>query len=136
MKKLSFLVFVLGLIAMQSCKEPEEMQLDPEYHAHIMSPNADAKSVGESIHLHIEFEDHNGGTVHHVKVRIYNKADGTEIYNQPDVAHVHETSGLYEYHDDVTLDVDPNTTWVLEAKVWGHDAGAHEVVETVEFDVL
>ncbi|MCB0644250.1 MAG: hypothetical protein KDC44_21550 [Phaeodactylibacter sp.] len=135
MKKRMLLALTFAAIVLHSCKEPEEMQLDPEYHAHIMSPNSDTKAVGETIHLHVVFEDHNGGTVHHINVRVYNKADGTEIYNKPDVAHVHETSGTYEHHDDLTLNVDANTTWVVEAKVWGHEDGAHEVTESLEFDV-
>ena len=136
MKKLTFFFLAtFAFLAFQSC-EDEEMHMDPDYHAHIMSPSDNAVlSVGEMVHVHVNFEDHHGGTVHHVNVRIYNEADGTEIYNEPGSAHVHETSGKYEHHDDITLDVDPNTKWVLEAKVWGHESGEHEAMESITFEV-
>ena len=112
---------------------------DFDYHVHIHSPNADNKHVGDTIHIHVEFESHTGETVHHAKVRIYNKAENTEIYNKPDAAHVHETDGVYEWHDDFILSnangVNEHTDWVLEAKVWGHEAGAGEEMKTVEFHV-
>ena len=112
---------------------------DFDYHAHIHSPNADNKMVGDTIHIHVDFESLTGETVHHVNVRIYNADDDTEIYNEPATAHVHETSGTYSWHDDFVLSeangVEGHTNWVLEAKVWGHEAGEGEASETVEFHV-
>jgi len=107
----------------------------PNYQISIMSPSADDKHVGDTIHIHVNFEDINGGTVHHIKVRIYNKDSGTEIYHQPTVAHVHETSGKYEHHDNLVLNVSEHTDWILEASVWGHEAGTHEKMDNIEFHV-
>lgn len=128
----SLLIIVLAFFA--ACTE-EVVTETYAYHAHILSPNATDKHVGDTIHVHIDFEEHSGKTVHHVNVRIYNKADNTEIYNQPDNAHVHEDSGAYAFHDDVILHVAPHTDWVLQAKVWGMEAGEGETSETVEFHV-
>ncbi len=56
-----------------------------------------------------------------------------------ETAHVHETSGEYGYHDDFVLsnenNVEGHTDWILEAKVWGHEAGDGEVIEMIEFHV-
>ncbi|MCB0680821.1 MAG: hypothetical protein KDC32_07775 [Saprospiraceae bacterium] len=136
MKKFLLFPLLFALVASIGCKnDDEDPTLDPEYHAHIVSPNTDAKMVGDEIHIQVDFEDHNGGTVHHINVRIYSKDDGTEIYNQPTEAHVHATEGFYTFEDDFTLNVDPHTDWILEAKVWGHEDGAHEVTESIEFHV-
>jgi len=105
------------------------------YSISIMSPDAEDKKKGDEIHLHVNFEEVNMGTVHHVNVRIYNKADGTEIYSEPTEAHVHEEDGLYEWHDDIKLDVEGHTDWILEAKVWGHDDLEGELTKSIEFHV-
>lgn len=130
-----FALLILMLSVFAACEETVTPEETFAYHAHIMSPDAADKHVGDTIHVHIEFEEHSGNTVHHVNVRIYNKADNTEIYNQPDNAHVHEDSGTYSFHDDVVLNVDPHTDWILQAKVWGMEDGEGEAMETVEFHV-
>ncbi|MEZ4954585.1 MAG: hypothetical protein R2825_13535 [Saprospiraceae bacterium] len=137
MKKLFFLpIFVLVLFVFAACGDDDSTtDTTPEYHVHINSPNTDDKHVGDSIHIHVNFEDHNGGTVHHVNVRIYNKATGEEIYNMPTDAHVHAESGSYDHHDDFQLNVTEHTDWVLIAKVWGHEDGVGEVSESIEFHV-
>ncbi|MEM9921858.1 MAG: hypothetical protein AAF990_27385 [Bacteroidota bacterium] len=107
----------------------------PAYHTHFHSPNTDDKKVGDKIDIAIDFSDHHGGTIHHVNVRLVNKADGSEIYNKPDAAHVHEESGKYEFRDELDLNVGAHSDWLLIAKVWGHEAGAHQVSDTLEFHV-
>lgn len=135
MNKLFLLVLLSGLFFFNACKDKDEdKDLEPEYHINILSPDSSEKIVGTDLQIKIEFEDHNGGTVHHVNVRVYNKTTGAEIYNLPVSAHVHETSP-YTYEDNLTLNVDPATHWVLEAKVWGHDDGVAEVSEKIEFHV-
>ncbi len=110
-----------------------------DYHAHIHSPSTVDKHVGDTIHIHTDFSSMTGETVHHVKVRIYNVADNTEIYNQPNEAHVHESDGMHDFHDDFILSatngVEAHTDWILEAKVWGHEVEEGEVVETIQFHV-
>ena len=113
---------------------------DFDYHVHINSPSTDDKHVGDMIHLHVDFESHTGETVHHVNVKIYNKADSTQvIYDAPGNAHVHATEGTFAWHDDFPLTaaegVSAHSDWILEAKVWGHDAGKGEIVESIEFHV-
>ncbi len=118
--------------------EPEIINFD--YNAQINSPSTADKRVGESIHIHVDFESQTEKTVHHVNVKIYNKADPTQvIYDAPGDAHVHEEDGLFDYHDDFPLTAEKgvaaHTDWILEAKVWAHEAGLAETVESIEFHV-
>ncbi len=141
MKKLFFLsvLILAGLTIFTSCdKDDDDHDHEddvPEYSIMIMQPNTDDKMVGDSMHIHVEISEVSKRTVHHAKIRIYNKADNTEIYSGPSEAHVHEETGEFSYHDDIILGLDPDTHWVLEAKVWGHEAGVGEATETVEFHV-
>lgn len=141
MHKIQLTVLYLALLLFAGCKKEadEPMTTDYQYHAHIMQPNTDDKHVDDTIHIHVEFESHSGETVHHVKVRIYNKSDNTEIYNKPADAHIHETSGTYGFHDDFTLSeangVTAHSDWILEASVWGHENRDGEMIEQIEFHV-
>lgn len=128
---LLFSVLFLSLAFLSSCSE-DEVEFD--YHAHINAPDNSDKHVGDTMHIHVDFEEHNGLTVHHVNVRIINADDNTEVYNMPTSAHVH-SSGSYAYHDDFVLDVDGHTDWILEAKVWAEEEGSFEEISTVEFHV-
>jgi len=135
-------LIILGLTFASSCKDDDEEEHNHsdgtfEYHAHIMSPNTENKMVGDSIHLHIDFEEHAGQTIHHINVKIYQKDDPTNIiYDKPTEAHIHETSGTYGYHDDFVLDNVPgHKDWVMEAKIWAEEEGKDEAVETIEFHV-
>ena len=138
MNKLLYIMILSVSVFMYSCSDDENDSVF-DYSVSIMSPDTDAKMQGDTIHIHVEFESGTNETVHHVNVRIYNADDESVIYNAPDPAHVHETSGSYGYHDDFVLSqangVEGHTDWVLEAKVWGHEAGVEEVVETIEFHV-
>ena len=92
------------------------------------------------IHIHTDFSSLTNETVHHVKVRIYNVADNSiEILNEPNDAHVHQTDGEFTYERDFMLNeangVEAHSDWILEAKVWGHEAELGEVVETIQFHV-
>lgn len=137
-----FGLLILGLFAFASCNSDDDdhdHEGEFEYHAHIMKPDAGMKMMGDTMHVHVEFEDHNGGTIHHINVRIYNKDTEEVIYSKPETAHIHETSGTYEFHDDVILNTAngfvAHGDYILEAKVWGHEAGEGENMETVEFHV-
>ena len=142
MNKLFYIFFVISSsFLIFSCSDDDvvEMEVEYDYHAHIHSPNADTKAIGDTIHVHVEFESHSGETVEHVYVRIYNSADGVEIYNAPSDAKVNDESGAYELHADVILSeangINSHTDWVVEAKVWGLEDGQGESIETVEFHV-
>ena len=141
MKKLQYILIAFLFLAITSCGDDDEgsNMTDYDYHAHIMSPDNSDKHVDDTMHIHVEFESHTGETVHHVNVRIYNADDNTEIYSAPSSAHVHETDGSFEFHDDFILSaangVSAHSNWVVEAKVWGHDAEEGEESETVQFHV-
>jgi len=113
MKNLFFVLFVTTtIIAVSSCKD------DDNGHMHT---NED------------RFEYH----VHHVKVTLTNKDDGTVVYSKPDDAHVHATDGTHKFTDTFDLTeangLSAHTDWILEAKVWAQEEGKEEVLETVEF---
>jgi len=147
MKNIFYLALLATVVMFSACNKDDDTghnhsgdsDTDFEYHATIMSPSTDDKNVGDAIHIHVDFSSHASETIHHVNVRIYNKSTGLEIYNAPETAHIHETSGEYGYHDDFVLsnenNVEAHSDWILEAKVWGHEAGVGEVIEMVEFHV-
>ncbi len=119
----------------------EEMHTETsfDYHAHIHSPNSNDKHIGDTIHIHIEFESHTGETIHHAQVLVLKEGDNSEIYNMPSDIHVHETSGVYEFHDDLVLSeengFDQHGDYIIQSKVWGHEVGMQEEVETIQFHV-
>lgn len=131
------LIFLTGLILSgHSCNEEDDHHMDgqPDYHIHILSPDPTSYLAGETLNVKLMFEDHNGGVVHHINVRIYNVSTMEEIYYAPLEAHVHAAEE-YLFEDQLVLDVDPASDWILEAKVWGHEDGLAEVSETVQFHV-
>jgi hypothetical protein len=131
MKKFLFLSLLATLFAFNACKDDDTSD-EPSYQINIESPNTTDKVVGDSLDIHVHFSDKNGGTVHHINVRIYEKDSGTEIYSKPDEAHQH-AEGELSFEDKIELTTAGH--WVLEAKVWGHDDGVAEVSESVEFHV-
>ena len=141
MKKILLFALITSITLIIGCKNNDDDggETDFDYHVHIAQPTTDDKHVNDALQIEIEFESHTNETIHHIKVRIYNKLDNTEIYNKPSTAHVHEESGSYKFSDSFDLTgtngVMAHTDWVLEAKVWGHDAGIAEEIEMVEFHV-
>ena len=143
MNKLFFSILLLFSFTffITSCDNEEvPSEIDFEYQAEIRSPSTDDKHVGDSIHIHVDFASLSSQTVHHINVKIYNKVDPTQvIYSEPGDAHVHAESGEYGYHHDFGLTAEEgvaaHTDWILEAKVWGHEAELGEVIESIEFHV-
>lgn len=135
------LLFTLGVLVFASCDKDDDPVDEKvfDYHVHIHSPNLDDKHVNDTIQINVEFESMKIQPVHHINIRIYNKSDNTEVYNKPDVAHIHETDGRFEYQHDFVLSnangVMEHTDWVLEAKVWGDSPGLEEESASVEFHV-
>lgn len=123
----TILLSLFLLISLTACNNDDpdinEPSL-PEYSITIQSPTNTELPAGESVHLHIDFDEANDLTVHHINVEIATAA-GDIIYNGPSEAHVH-TEGHYEHHDDVVLDVEAGTELILTAKVWGHTDGIAE----------
>jgi hypothetical protein len=141
MKFIVFLGLACCVFGMTSCEYEVAMmgQTEFDYHAHIHMPTDVNKHINDEMHIEIEFESHTGMTVHHVNVRIFNKLTGAELYNKPEDPHVHGSSGVYAYEDDVTLSeangFNAHTDYVLEARVWAHEDGLEEVMEQVEFHI-
>ncbi|TAK36953.1 MAG: hypothetical protein EPO28_12790 [Saprospiraceae bacterium] len=139
MNKILLLTLFFGLFLVNSCKN-DPATPGPDYHVHFVSPDAGVKHIGETINIKVDFEDHNGGTVHHINVKIYSQLDPNNvIFDMPTEPHVHETSGFYEFNENFTLDgaiIPPHTDWVLKASVWGHDDGVAEVSDSLSFHVI
>lgn len=147
MKKLLYLLAATAIL-FTACKKDDDSDHDHDhdteydYHAHIMSPaDADTKALDETLHVHVDFESHTGEPVHNVNVRIYNKADNTDVYSAPtgEEQHVHAMSGMYAFEADVVLSEANGfaaaTDYVLEAKVWPHEGEEGEVMSSVEFSI-
>ncbi len=144
MNKLFYLLLLLGICFIVACEDDDDVM----YSISIMSPDTTAKHAGDTMHLHINFDEINGGTIHYINVRIYERDTGEEIYNAPTEANV-KTDGHYEHHDDVVLNVEGHSNWILEARVWGEeddeeddededeeeDGEEYEVIMTTEFHV-
>ncbi len=138
MQKILMLMFIAFLIISCSDNNGEEdhnTEEETTYSITIMSPTSDDQIAGESIELHINFDEENNGSIHHINVQITNETTGEVIYNKPEIPHVHVPTGHYEWHDDFTLDVEEGTNLVLTAKVWGHEDGLAETTENISFEV-
>jgi len=134
---------ILGLsLFTASCGDDdheEHHSTDYDYSAQIVTPTNADKNVDDTIDININFASTTGETIHHISVIIYNKETNEEVYNKPDDAHVHETTGTYIYNDSFELSnangVMAHSDWIMEAKVWGHEASEGEIIETLEFHV-
>lgn len=142
MKNLLILNISLILtITIFSCGDDDPTTEEPkfDYHAHIESPDNSNKHVGHTLDIKVMFESHTGETIHHINVRIYNESSGTEIYNKPSDAHIHEEDGEFIFEDQLGLTeangVEGHTDWILEAKIWGNGEGVEEEVSQVKFHV-
>ncbi len=140
MKKLILFAFICSYALFSACKNDDDTSVDYDYHAHILSPDPTEKHLGDVLHIEVDFESHTGEAIHHINIRIYNKATKAVVYNEPADAHVFAPGGSYKFETDFTLSAangfSEHTDWVLEAKVWGEKDGEAEEVSTVEFHVL
>lgn len=131
---------VLGLFVFIACNKDDETPSNvPQYQISILSPNTDDKHQGDTLHIDVKFSEKNLMTVHHINVQMYNKNGINQvIFDQPAEAHIHETSGQYDFKADYWLDpsvVAGHSDWILRAKVWGHDDGVSEVADSIGFHV-
>jgi hypothetical protein len=136
MKYFFLLPLTFVLISILACNDDDPLTYD--YHAHFMQPSAADKHLGDVLFIDIEFESHSGEAIEHINIRIRDKANTVEVYNQPDDPHIGGVSD-YEFHDQFVISAANGLTtgdWVLEAYVWGIDEGQEQIVETVEFTVL
>lgn len=138
-------LLLLAGIFVSSCDRKEDHDHDNlgvsefDYRININAPTQGIHILQDSMLLYIDFISDKNAVVHHVNVRIYNKSTGEEIYNAPEEAHVHESSGLFSWRDDLFLSeengLSPDNVYVVEAKVWGHSAGLEEVVSLIEINI-
>lgn len=133
MKKFLFLGLLAAFTTLHACKDDDSSTTDEfKYTATIESPDDSDKALGATLPIHVHFKEENGGTIHNINVRIYNKDTNTEIYSKPDNSHSHSSA---EKHFEDEIELTEAGHWVLEAKVWGHEDGEAEVKAAVEFHV-
>lgn len=137
MKHIFSFLIAFSVIILVACNHDDN---DPvsiyEYHAHIHQPDTLARNIGDTLQIEIDFESHTGQPVHHINVRIFNKSTNAVVYEKPDEAHVHDTSGAYTFEDQFVLSAANGLSagdWILEAKVWGEADGEEETSEKIEF---
>ena len=145
MQKLWFLLFSITTLTFIACESEQHHDDDIdsltfEYSLNIISPSVDDKKVDDSIHLHVNFDEAHGETVHHINVKIYEAGNPENvIFNGPDDAHVHNESGHHEFQSDFILSnengINEHTDWVMEARVWGHEDGLNEQQTSQQFHV-
>ncbi len=139
MKNLLWILLPVAVLLFTQCDGddpmPPQEEQGPFYNIQILSPDTQAKHVGDTIQIEVLFSELAGETIHHINLRIYEKADTAHVvYHQPDEAHVHQP-GTYTFTDEFILNVPEHTDWILEAKAWGEEAGVGEVTESIEFHV-
>lgn len=124
MRLTTYLFIALLAFSMTSCGDDDTVQETFNYSITIMSPNGTTEAVaGEDIHIHVNFDEADMKTIHNVTVHVMDN-ENNMIYNFTE--HVHETSGHYEHHADLILDVEPGTELTLHASVSGHEADHEE----------
>ena len=74
MKHIFYFLFATTVLTFIACKDDDPATSIYEYHAHIHSPDAADKHIGDTLAIEVEFESHTGEPVHHINVRIFNKA--------------------------------------------------------------
>ena len=135
MKFNTFIFSLLIAFSFSACNDnPDDGPSLPEYNVTIQSPNTSEVNSGESIHLHVDFDEPNELTVHHVNIQLVTDS-GEIIYDNPSVAHVHVDGGHHEHHDDIVLNLEAGTEVTLTAKVWGHTDGLAEQSASATFVV-
>jgi hypothetical protein len=130
-----FLILLLALFI--SCKDDVAPAPTYDYHAHIFSPDASEKHLGDTLHIEVDFESHTGEIVHNINVRIFNTTTQTVVYNLPFDSHA-DTQVSYVYNDDLVLSAANGFSegdWVIQAKVWGETDSEQEEVSTLTFHI-
>ena len=118
---------MIGLVS--SCETLELLS----YQVNFISPEYQTYHLGDTLFIHIEFRELSGGTIYHINVRMYNRSNGEEIYNEPPSTSISDTDGLYFFYDEFVLnDMPAEGIWVLEASAWGNEDRIFEAREAME----
>lgn len=138
----NIILIAIIIFPFYSCvKENNDMEPGTEYayHAHIKSPDPEAKHLNDTIHINVLFESHSGEIVHNIKIEIRDKEDVNNVAYLHE-EHVHEEIS-YDFHEDLVLSAENgfkgSTDWIMEASVWSHDAEEDDslVAEEIEFHI-
>jgi len=132
-------IFISAILALLyvSCKDEISVPIY-NYTVSILQPDSLPKHLGDTLDINVEFVSHTGEAVHHINVRIFNKATNAEVYNLPVEPHVHDVTGSHTYSDQFVLSAAHGLSegdWVLEGKVWGHEDSIEETTSRVEFHI-
>lgn len=129
------LIFIAFIVQCTPEDPPPPEAEGLKYELEILSPDTDAKHVGDTIQIQVVFSEANGDIIHHINVQIHEKGDTAHVvYNMPAEAHVHQM-GTYTFTDEFVLEVPEHTDWVLQAKVWGEAPMEDEKQASIEFHV-
>jgi len=138
--KFSILSVLACLLVFSACKkDKDDDPIDPEYSITIMQPDATTKMMGDTMHIHVNFDSGNQMTIHNVQIQIDNITHSFFVLDKPQLSNVNDTDGHWEFHYDLPLtgqwNVLPGSTMRLEAKVWGEEPGDFEVSKTLDFQI-
>lgn len=139
----SILFLAMITLAFTACSDDDDKDMTDEtydYSIQIMQPDDSDKMAGDTMHVHVNFIESEGKTVHNVAVTIYKSDDESQVLYQYE-EHAH-AEGRFEHHADVVLNVPEHGDYTLKAEVFPHtDGDAHmhddedKVVATREFHV-
>ena len=129
LKMNKFLFLALSLVmtfAFSSCEE--EGHQHEHYHVDFtfMKPDVDMTTSGTDLHMHVVFNQPEGETIHNIKMVVTRMHDGMEVFSYEE--HVHEESGNYEFHGDVTVETTMHSDFEFKAMSWGHGETEQEAV--------
>ena len=123
--KYTLILFCAFLLLFSCTKDSDDSEgTDYAYHAHIKSPDTEAKHLDDQIHINVLFESHSGQIVHNISVRIWKKGDESNlVYDHTE--HAHQIDGYLDFNDDFVLSeangFEEHSDWIMEAAVWGHE---------------
>ncbi len=130
MDKLLSCLLLGSLLLAYACKKDDHAHDGDIYQIHIHAPGTQDVRITDTLRIRVAFEGQDGATVHHVNVSISEKGGHHKIYSQPEDAHVHATSGKYDFTDHLVLssipDLHPGKIWILEASAWDHGSDGHD----------
>lgn len=109
------------------------------YNIEINNPTLDEYKIGDNLPLEIRFYSEEGERVFNFSYEVRNVATGFVLFS--DQGLLSETTSTYTVNNDIiTLtdsdDVQANSDWIIEAKVWGLIGLDELVSKTKEFKIV